>query len=102
MRPLPTIGSSGFLGAGKTTLLNRLLAEGVPGRRVGVIVNDFGRLNVDASLVRNGEHPLVELSNGCVCCSLQLGLSQAVGTLAAPDDLDVLVIEASGISVTGA
>jgi G3E family GTPase len=102
MTRLPTIVISGFLGAGKTTLLNRLLAHGLAGKRAGVIVNDFGKLNVDGRLVQKGEHPLLELSNGCVCCSLQTGLSTAVRTLVARGDLDLLVIEASGISVSSA
>jgi G3E family GTPase len=102
MKPLPAIVISGFLGAGKTTLLNRLLAHGSSTAKVGVIVNDFGKLNVDARLVRNREHPLLELSNGCVCCSLQLGLFEAVRTLAARGDLELLVIEASGISLSSA
>src|SRR5689334_3516450 len=102
MNPLPIVVISGFLGAGKTTLLNRLLAEGIPRKRAGVIVNDFGKLNVDAGLVRKGELPLVELSSGCVCCNLQLGLFEAVRTLATRGDLDMLVIETSGISVSSA
>jgi len=102
MKRLPTIVITGFLGAGKTTLLNRLLQDASSGMKAGVIVNDFGKLNVDARLVRKGEHPLLELSNGCVCCTLQLGLSAAVQTLAARNDLDLLVIEASGISVSSA
>jgi G3E family GTPase len=102
MKPLPTIIISGFLGAGKTTLLNRLLAHGLAGKRAGVIVNDFGRLNVDGRLVRDGEHPLLELSNGCVCCTLQPGLARAVQALVARGGLDLLLVEASGISVTSA
>jgi G3E family GTPase len=102
LKQLPAVVISGFLGAGKTTLLNRLLAHGLAGKKAGVIVNDFGKLNVDGRLVRKGEHPLLELSNGCVCCSLQTGLSTAVRTLAARGDLDLLVIEASGISVSSA
>ena len=99
---LPAIVISGFLGAGKTTLLNRLLAHGVRGTRIGVIVNDFGKLNIDRHLIDDGRHPVVELSNGCVCCSLRLGLSEAVAALAARGGIDRLVIEASGISVSSA
>lgn len=102
MKRLPVIVLAGFLGAGKTTLLNRLLARGLRGKRAGVVVNDFGRLNVDSSLVQKGEHPLLELSSGCVCCTLQHGLHEAVRTLSARPDLDLLVIEASGISVLSA
>ena len=102
MTPLPAIVISGFLGAGKTTLLNRLLASELAGTKIGVIVNDFGKLNIDGRLVRSGESPLLELSGGCVCCSLQLGLHEAVRTLSDRGDLDLLVIEASGISVSSA
>ena len=102
MRPLPAIVISGFLGAGKTTLLNRMLADGLSGKRAGVIVNDFGKINVDGRLVSAGAHPLLELANGCVCCTLQMGLSQAVRTLAARDELGLLLVEASGISVSSA
>jgi G3E family GTPase len=101
-QPLPVILLTGFLGAGKTTLLNRLLSNGLAGRRAGVIVNDFGKLNIDARLVSGGDHPLLELAGGCVCCTLQMGLTEAIEALAARHDLDVLIIEASGISVTGA
>jgi G3E family GTPase len=101
VKPLPAIVISGFLGAGKTTLLNRLLADGLGRRKTGLIVNDFGKLNVDRHLVQSGKYPVVELSNGCVCCSLQLGLAEAVRRLAARE-LDMLLIEASGISVSSA
>jgi len=100
MKPLPAIVISGFLGAGKTTVLNRMLADGLRGRKVGVIVNDFGKLNVDRHLIQGGQRPVLELSNGCVCCTLQLGLSEAVRSLAARGELDLVVIEASGISVS--
>ena len=106
MNPLPAIVISGFLGAGKTTLLNRLLAHGLCGAKVGVIVNDFGKLNVDSRLGRRGRGggggPILELANGCVCCTLQVGLVQAVRSLAERGGLDLLLIEASGISVSSA
>ena len=102
MTPLPTVILAGFLGAGKTTLLNRLLAEGLSGRRTGVIVNDFGRLNIDRQLVENRAREIIELSSGCLCCSLQPGLIAAVRALAGRATLDLLVIEASGVSVLSA
>lgn len=88
----------GFLGAGKTTLLNAFLAlDGLP--RLCVLVNDFGALQVDASLVRARSDEIIELDNGCICCSLGEGLMQRLveisGRHPAPE---LLVIEASGVS----
>jgi G3E family GTPase len=102
IRAVPTVILSGFLGAGKTTLLNHLLAQGMSGRKVGVVVNDFGKLNIDGRLVERGESPVIELSSGCVCCSLQQGLVDAVLTLSQRADLDLIVVEASGISLLSA
>ncbi len=70
--PLPKIGLTvigGFLGAGKTTLLNRLLRN-AGGRRLAVLVNDFGEINVDAELVESRNGDLLTLTNGCICCGL--------------------------------
>lgn len=91
--PVTVIG--GFLGSGKTTLLNRVLAEAPP--RTAVLVNDFGALNVDAELVaRKGELTL-ELSGGCICCSLADGLGPAIRNALAADPSSIL-IEASGVA----
>ncbi|WP_312010034.1 GTP-binding protein [Bradyrhizobium australafricanum] len=95
---------SGFLGAGKTTLLNELLVNRA-GRRIAVIVNDMSAVNIDAALIKSGtaqlsrtEETLVELSNGCICCTLRGDLIDEVRKLAGQRRFDNLIIEATGIS----
>jgi len=98
MHKLPLIVIGGYLGAGKTTLVNRLLSED-HGQRVMVMVNDFGAVNIDAALLKSADKDTIELTNGCVCCTMGGDLFMAMGdALDRRPRPDVLVIEASGIA----
>jgi G3E family GTPase len=96
--PLPFTVIGGYLGAGKTTLLNHLLASAA-GLRLAVLVNDFGSVNIDASLIRSHDGETIELANGCMCCTLVGGFASAISqVLDRADRFDHLVIEASGVA----
>jgi G3E family GTPase len=98
-RHIPVVVLAGFLGAGKTTLLNHVLRN-ANGRRIGVLVNDFGSVDIDSLLVSGASGGTVSLPGGCMCCTTDAeGLGDAIAALSGAEaDLDAILIEASGIA----
>ena len=103
LNKLPVTVLSGFLGAGKTTILSSILNNRVD-KKVAVIVNDMSEINIDSSIIQNevslnhSEEKLIEMSNGCICCTLREDLLEEVTKLAQQKRFDYLVIESTGIS----
>ena len=98
MKRIPLVVLGGFLGSGKTTLLNYLL-QNAEGRRIAVLVNDFGPINVDAGLIENHDGQTLSLTNGCICCSIGSGLDAAlIRVLEHQPAPELILIEASGVS----
>ena len=103
LNKLPVTVISGFLGAGKTTILSSILNNRVD-KKVAVIVNDMSEINIDSSIIQNevslnhSEEKLIEMSNGCICCTLREDLLEEVTKLAQQKRFDYLVIESTGIS----
>jgi len=96
--PVPILLVTGALGAGKTTFINRLLSD-PRGRRLAVIVNDFGAINIDASVLSSASDDVISLQNGCICCRLQMDLLSTIKSLLRRVGVpDGIVIETSGVS----
>ena len=96
--PIPVTVVAGFLGAGKTTMVNQVL-QGEHGRRLAVLVNDFGSINIDAELITEVGEGMVSMANGCICCSIRSDLIGAVLRMAdLPDRPEQILMESSGVA----
>jgi len=94
---IPVLVIGGYLGAGKTTLINKMLSDAT--QRIAVVVNDFGSVNIDASLIREQHNDTIELTNGCICCAVGESLADVLFTILERAELpEVVVIEASGVA----
>ena len=99
---IPITLLTGYLGSGKTTLINHILTNN-DNKKVAVIVNDIGEVNIDANLIENGgmvskkDDSLVALSNGCICCNLKMDLVEQILEIVRQNKFDHIIIEASGI-----
>jgi G3E family GTPase len=94
---IPVLVIGGYLGAGKTTLINKMLSDAT--QRIAVVVNDFGSVNIDASLIRERHNDTIELTNGCICCAVGESLADVLFTILERTELpDVVIIEASGVA----
>lgn len=97
-RGMPVTIITGFLGSGKTTLLNHILSNNKD-LKVAVLVNEFGDINIDSQLLVSMDEDMVELSNGCICCTINDGLVDAVYRVLERDDrVDYMVIETTGVA----
>ena len=95
--PVPVVIITGFLGAGKTTLLNGVL-DHVKDRRIGVLVNEFGALGIDGALTRAGSSRMIELPNGCICCTINGDLLQAAQEVLDSGEIELLLVETTGVA----
>ncbi|MGX5736298.1 CobW family GTP-binding protein [Bosea thiooxidans] len=99
--PVPVLLVAGFLGAGKTTVVNHILGH-AGGRRIAAVVNDFGAINIDAELIAGASDGVVNLSNGCICCTLEGDLLRTLSTLIRREPRpEAIVIETSGVAEPG-